>query len=280
MMALTALAAESGKVLLVALSLVSPFGVTTGLETVFDKSLDAIIADDPENGETTIDKFIDEHRGSSEGGGKPVGQTEVDKDAHASADPGPVTLKCVGKDCPGKVTVHKQRHVEAAAHLERIHRPGRGAWHYSGNCENKDIDPGDSCTFRIWAGETPADPSAHLVVHDNTPDAPSKVAVTITGTTRGRLVETGREGILSSDCTNYNATVTVMADGGPVDWTTHTVPAGIALTASPSSGSLSAGDSQTIRISGRITTAPRFTFSIRGFSNGLDYHVTCAPPIN
>lgn len=183
-MAVTALAARSSKVLLAVVALAVPLASVTTLEKTLGTSLSEL-ADGPSDGGggTTVQAVYKKYRENSARPSIPssnAGSGKIDHNADAMASPASLELSCLGKKCGQKVTIRSTG--TAALRLTSMAFEGEGAaaWHRSNACEHKVIPPGRACTLRVWAVQTDelADYTAQLVIHQNTPGPASQVDLT------------------------------------------------------------------------------------------------------
>ncbi len=281
-MALTGLLADSGKIIIAVLALLFPFVSTTALETALGKPLSAIVDKDSGDEGTTIENVYDKYNGGREGDSRPdTDPPKVDANARAAVDPSSLTLKCFGKDCRGEVTIRSTGTSKLRLTWTEFTGSDAKAWHYSDDCDHESIDPGESCSFRVWADETDG-PDATLIVHDNSPNPASRVAVTVDpGTTtnprperEGTVNLTASSGIEPAVCSALDGTLTVQAYDGPVNWTAVLDPSATGVTVTPASGALAEGESQTVAIRGSYTGAG-FGLSIKNANGSGDVRIVC-----
>ncbi|MEO3781959.1 hypothetical protein ABGB12_01410 [Actinocorallia sp. B10E7] len=278
-MALTAFMTESGGAVLAVLALLFPFLSAEALERSLGRPLAAIVNNESGNGETTLTQIYDKYKGDKEGNPPSVKvPPTIDQEARASVHPASLTLDCFGKDCRREVTVQSTGTSKLRLSWSEFTGPGRAAWHYSDDCEKENIDPGDSCTFRVWADET-AYPDARLVIHDNTPNPASQVALTVGGSTpppeeQGTLVAQGSTGINPATCDALDGSVTVLASNGPVEWNAASDDGAGDVAISPPSGSIPSGQTQTISVRGSHP-GPGFTFTVSNIHSSVGFQVIC-----
>ncbi|MGC4985997.1 hypothetical protein ACLQ18_36235 [Streptomyces sp. DT193] len=299
-MALTALAARSAKVILAVVALAIPFASITTLEASLGKPLSAL-AHGPSDGggATTVRAVYDKYREDLSFPSVPISDTgpgKIDKNAGAEVSPASLELPCLGKDCRQEVTIRSTGTADLRLTSMAFEGEGAAAWHRSDDCEHKVIPPGQDCRLRVWAVQTggTARYTARLVIHQNTPGPASQVdltAPTDTGTPtpvapskQATLSDAGSTGIDPADCTALDGTVTVLASDGPVEWSaalTDTADAPDSgslsgMTVDPSAGSVQAGERQTIAFHGTYTGSDAgFQLSIRYADKSVDFHVGC-----
>ncbi|MER5596307.1 hypothetical protein [Streptomyces sp. NPDC002265] len=298
-MALTALAARSAKAVLAVVALALPFASITTLEATLGQPLSAL-AHGPSDGGggTTVRSVYDKYRDDWDLPSLPISNTgpeKIDKNAGAEVSPASLELSCVGKECRQEVTIRSTGSADLRLTSMAFEGDGAAAWHRSDDCENKVIPPGQDCRLRVWAVRTDglADYAARFVIHQNTPDPASQVALTartdqvtppVTPTEEPTLSAAGSTGIAPADCTALDGSVTVLASDGPVEWTaalTDTADATGAdslsgVTVDPPSGSVAAGESQTIGIHGMYTgSGGGFELAIRYGGKSVDFPVGC-----
>ncbi|KAB1985730.1 hypothetical protein [Streptomyces triticiradicis] len=303
-MAVTALAARSAKLVLAVVALVIPFASVTALETSLDTSLTAIAhGPSDEGGVTTVRAVYDKYRAkvatAPDTTPTPTtGPGTIDPDAGAGVSPASVELSCLGKECRQEVTITSTGAAPLRLTSMTFEGAGAAAWHRSGDCEYKVIQPDQDCRLRVWAvrSDEPTGYTAQLVVHQNAPgpasrvdltapaDTPSPAPGTTDSSRRATLTDAGSTGIAPADCSALDGSVTVLAADGTVEWS-----AGLGGTADasgsdalsgvivdPPSGSVPAGERQTIAVHGTYTGSDEgFQLSIRYADKSVDFHVGC-----
>ncbi|MFF3886111.1 hypothetical protein [Streptomyces sp. NPDC001914] len=298
-MAATALAARSAKVVLALVALAIPFASITTLEASLGKPLSAL-AHGPSDGggATTVRSVYDQYREDLDLPSIPIshpGPGKIDKNADAEVSPASLELPCVGKDCRQEVTIRSTGSADLRLTSMAFEGEGAAAWHRSDDCEYKVIPPGQDCRLRVWAVRTDglARYTARFVIHQNTPGPASEVDLTArTGTTtppvdpleQATLSDDGSTGIDPADCATLDGSVTVLASDGPVEWSaalgdtagTTGSDALAGVTVDPPSGSVPAGGRQTIAVRGTYTgSGGGFQLSIKYADKSVDFHVGC-----
>ncbi|MFE2533613.1 hypothetical protein [Streptomyces sp. NPDC059371] len=297
-MAVTALAARSAKVVLAVVALAIPFASITTLEASLGKPLSAL-AHGPSDGggATTVRAVYDTYRDDLTLPSVPISDTgpgKIDKNAGAEVSPASLELPCLGKDCRQEVTIRSTGTADLRLTSMTFEGEGAAAWHRSDDCEHKVIPPGQDCRLRVWAvrSDGTARYTARLVIHQNTPGPASQVDLTARTDTvppvgpskQAALSDAGSTGIDPADCTALDGSVTVLASDGPVEWSAALTDTADAtgsgslsgVTVDPPSGSVPAGERQTIAVHGTYTGPDAgFQLSIRYTDKSVDFHVAC-----
>ncbi|MGW7612401.1 hypothetical protein ACWGKW_35125 [Streptomyces sp. NPDC054766] len=190
-MAVTALAARSAKVVLVVVALTIPFASVTALEASVGKSLSAL-AHGPSDGGgvSTVRDVYDKYRGNLTPTPIPIptptptptptGSETILRKAGVEVSPASLELSCLGKECRQEVTISSTGTEDLRLTSMAFEGAGAAAWHRSDDCEYKVIPPDQDCRLRVWAvqSDESSDCTAQLVIHQNTPGPASRVDLT------------------------------------------------------------------------------------------------------
>ncbi|WRZ87788.1 hypothetical protein OHB54_01000 [Streptomyces sp. NBC_01007] len=188
-MAVTALAARSAKVVLVVVALTIPFASVTTLEASVGKSLSAL-AHGPSDGGgvSTVRDVYDKYRGNLTSTSTsapvptptPTGSETILRKAGVEVSPALLELSCLGKECRQEVTISSTGTEDLRLTSMAFEGAGAAAWHRSDDCEYKVIPPDQDCRLRVWAVQSDelSDYTAQLVIHQNTPGPASRVDLT------------------------------------------------------------------------------------------------------